>query len=1116
MRVLFRHLTGIVTVLAATTALSNRLPAAETPQAGSPRTTLLRLPPAVQKPVIDGVMKPGEWDDTSWQFGGISKVCGKMSVRWLDFYFGYDDEFLYFAHQSILPPEPMKLPEQDTVELIVQFPDAPVKKIVFNTKGEGDLPEGSQLRSRRSESRFWETELAVPLKSLGIMAIPYGKECKLQMIRHYSNPDDAAEWHPSSKQVPYAVWIPEKEIPLISFQTLWTHRANPTLSHRPTCKIKNRTSHPARIAGAIRVDSVKAPALETKTMLTVKPGAGEIFQMRGIWPRDVDRSILIELGDAETGKIYYQRSFSFNGKVLGSWKDPDPPYLLMIASYPSYKRLRARLTCANVKKREAVREVVFVLRRADGGEVARLTPKTRQDGCVYDGALPDLPEGTYHIVAEFKNAKGETEKLSDHFEIRHFAWEGLNLGKDRIIVPPFKPLQAKDGEVRALQTGFKEAGNGFWDAIYALDENILAKPVEFVIDGQPFETVAVREIETSPDLVIRETDLRYKELKLTVRREYEQDGFCKVTLKFDPEKPFRITSLDLNFPVKKALAKYFYSVLGMARTNLAGVIPDKNGVVLNSCHGTPQHPYFKGFHPYIWLGEYRKGLAYVCDNPHLWGRKTGVASQTVTVDDDAVRLRLHLAAAPRTYKKGDAMVLAFQPTPVKPQPKGWRQYCTRAPYFGEPLSDADLHYSTAPKGAKGLYSPIFLNYIYSRYEDGLCALPDNDWSLFRYFREGKWKTDAEAKRAIGDYIKRHNLNPRVYSMMNGPNFWWTNCPMERYLLMAAQQLKHADYAALYGNPRVISPSWPEFEVYTDEWEFSTWRRRVFNAYSADPVPSYVDFTLYNIRRGLRSGLDGYYYDNIFQVPLTDPVTSEARETSSGAVQPVFGILTLRDLVKRTAVMMHQEKKDFCGYPALMLHMTDCPFVPVLSFAGLQLDWEAKYGEEVYQKRFPEAYGLTSTSGVQAGVCPVVIVNIAGVQGKEEKILRSAIAMSFLYNVIMDPRIGLRFTPFFRNILNKIYEFGYGNEDTTVIPAYAPENPVTAVPDRVKATVVRRADGALLLQIGNLGEAAEAEFDLHGLAKGEATDLMTGKKLGSGGRFKLSIADHDFALVEVRP
>ena len=76
MRVLFRHLTGIVTVLAATTALSNRLPAAETPQAGSPRTTLLRLPPAVQKPVIDGVMKPGEWDNTSWQFGGISKVCG--------------------------------------------------------------------------------------------------------------------------------------------------------------------------------------------------------------------------------------------------------------------------------------------------------------------------------------------------------------------------------------------------------------------------------------------------------------------------------------------------------------------------------------------------------------------------------------------------------------------------------------------------------------------------------------------------------------------------------------------------------------------------------------------------------------------------------------------------------------------------------------------------------------------------------------------------------------------------------------------------------------------------------------------------------------------------------
>ena len=237
-------------------------------------STLLRLSPAAKKPVIDGVMKEGEWSGTSHQFGGISDRNGSLALRWADFWFGYDDENIYFAQRSVLPKKPMKLSDRNEAEIQLRFPGSPVRTVSFNPKGEGKLPEGTKIANRQ-EGKFWISEVAIPLKSLGIMAIPYGKECKLQMIRHYSNPDDAAEWHPSSKQVPYGVWIPEKEIPLISFQTLWTHRANPTLSHRPTCKIKNRTSHPARIAGAIRVDSVKAPALETITMLTVKPGAGE-------------------------------------------------------------------------------------------------------------------------------------------------------------------------------------------------------------------------------------------------------------------------------------------------------------------------------------------------------------------------------------------------------------------------------------------------------------------------------------------------------------------------------------------------------------------------------------------------------------------------------------------------------------------------------------------------------------------------------------------------------------------------------------------------------------------------------------------------------------------------
>ena len=143
--------------------------------------TLLRIPPVKKKPVVDGNFSVNEWVDTSTQFGGISNLNGMLMWRWTVFFIGYDEEYLYFAHRSILPPQPMKITPEDRVELNIAFPGSPLNTIIFNSQGEGKLPAGTQLKSWYDKDNFWTSEMAIPLASLGVKKIAYNSEGKLQI-----------------------------------------------------------------------------------------------------------------------------------------------------------------------------------------------------------------------------------------------------------------------------------------------------------------------------------------------------------------------------------------------------------------------------------------------------------------------------------------------------------------------------------------------------------------------------------------------------------------------------------------------------------------------------------------------------------------------------------------------------------------------------------------------------------------------------------------------------------------------------------------------------------------------------------------------------------------------
>jgi len=1071
--------------------------------------TLLRIPPVKKKPVIDGSFSAAEWSDTSTQFGGVSNLNGMLMWRWTVFFIGYDEEYLYFAQRSILPPKPMKITPEDRVELQIAFPGYPLNKIIFNSLGEGKLPAGTQLKSWYDKDDFWTSEMAIPLAGLGVKKINFDSAGKLQMIRHYRNVDETVSFHAASHRNPHAVFIPDADAPRVSFENLWLNFGRPGSSYRASWNVKNTTGSSKDVVFDIVMTSLEQPRVISKVS-TLKPGAAESVQMGGQWGWDVIRHMRAEIRDSKSSKIYFQRYFHWDIAKVVRWRDPDPPYQFKIAVYPSYKRLRAIVSCPMRKKLDKIAAPEIKLQDAAGQTVAALPTVRRADGYLYDGALPELAEGEYKVIATFKNPQGKEETHSDRFTVKTFPWQNLNLGKDRIIVPPFKPLQVSGNTIRALQTGFKESVNGFWDAIYALDENILAAPVEFLINGQPLEAVAQRTLETSPDLVVTETDLTGGDLRLTLRREYEQDGFCKVYFKFNPVRPVTVKSMELKFPVKKSIAQYYFASGRNIRMNSKGAIPDADGMAFDSTKGGAAYPFLSGFRPYIWLGEYRKGLAYVCETPRYWGRAAGKPAQSITVQGDKAYFTLHMASAPVTYDKPCEIVMAFQPTPVKPRPAGSHEYIT-------PVGP---EYKVYP-GAVGSVAVLPHNSVFFRYEDGMYVPPNNDWSFVEFAVRGEWKTEAEINEFVSNYFKRNNLSPKQFSMLRGPHSWWAKCPMDRYLRETAKSLKNARYKAIYGNARILSHTWEEFEVYADEWDLREWRPpRELNEFSTEPVPSFVDFTLHQLREELKHGLTGMYYDNIFEGLVRDPVTSAAFEEADGTLRPAFGIFRLRELVKRTAVFLHKSGVSYNGSPAIMLHMTDCPIIPVLSFAGLQLDWEMNFGGNVYQERFPLHYGIAASTGAQAGVNPQVLIDAKGCDGDSARVVKSAMAMAFIYNIISHS-IGsegkpLSKSPFYHEAMSKIFAHGYGRRDNVLYAGVDPANPVKITPATVKATTVKRADGGVLLLVGNLDGNTTARIDAGTLSKGEAVDLMSGQVIGQGGIYDLAIDKESFAVIFIKP
>ena len=1093
--------------------------------------TLIRLGPMPSPPVIDGRIATCEWDYASTSFGGISPTNGLMTYRESNFRIGYDKAFIYFASTSEIPTPPQTLDENDTVELLLLPPDAEKTiAIKVDSNGKGSFPTDviiandfyedvltSQLR------KCWTVEMAIPLASIGVHAIENGKPWGLQMRRNWSSMPETGFWHYSMNPKELGTFIPDSAAPSVSFDGfghaayrssynyIWSHRivnqGEASIDIWSDSLVHAFTSPPTLdMINLEQVGEANAFEIQPKA-LTVAPGKTGYLELQLTAQFVGTRHIQSLFKDKRTNVIYYKRSMFWDlGKArkVAYKEEKGLPYVCA-AFYPSYGN---KLKVAGVFSRQLPCFKAIVDVKDENGKVLKSFRHSNFGRPLEDFEeetyLPDLPLGKYFVTMTATDETGRQHLHTRTFAVAKFPWQGTKIGTERVIVPPFKPLQVKDdsNEIHSLMTGYRIGGE-LWDQIYSQEfmsssrENILAAPVHFVLNGKAFGNVNVRLISKEQDKVVYETASSNDDAQMVIRHEYDYDGFCKASIRLRPKGIIRVNDFRLEFALRDDVAR-FYSSSGHSGKRSGNApdltIPagegelDLNGVAWQQ--GRPTN--------YFWIGDIYKGLSFINDSAKHFSLLEDRSNLIVSRSDGMVTCQYVIVNRSTFWQEPVEYTFGFEPTPVKPQAEGIRA-------IGDYMYDY-----TPPKGAiwasMNLPGELVNNMLFP---PDTTINKDNSYYDFVFAHRGKLASNEERLAFADAFLARNqdwmrknmptvSLHPLRWTLRNKRNIG-----IEKFLL--------------YRDPVLYSCRWPEAEMYKAEWlPWDYPADDAINEYTCTHNESYMEMLLWVMRNKARQGWDGMNFDCFplgggFNTTVSDAFRAQPGkvpnltnlnmlQTASPGIERCTTFFQWRELTKRTAVMMFKEGKTFMGYPWVELHSTNCQCIPVTAFCSTTITWERSSLGDEYPRRFPHGFIMAETAGTQSGTIPRCIVSTKKTaEHNPHDLAETLVGLSFAYGLLNHSDQGvIRDDKNYQLWRDIVFDFGYARPENKTILFYSQEKqPVTCSQKGILTTQIIRPDGKVLVLVGSRNaEPVKAVFDVSGLNYGKCkyTDLRHCKEL----------------------
>ncbi len=1100
--------------------------------------TLIRLPGMQKLPDINGKIEAGEWNHASSSFGGVSNVTTLMSKRLVTWYFGYDQTNLYLACDSEAPKLPQQLTAEDTVTLALLPPGAETVRLFHvNPNGNGNLPEGSFTASsilteldRGIILPHWHLEISIPLAACGVTTLLPGQTWGLQITREFQNAAETAFWHYPAQAGQMGTFIPDPAAPIIGFDgfghMLWNQTSNYYMKFRaenlsgremlitPDClmvasALSYATLNP-QDTSSFKEGKVTFPvAQHTQTLK-----AGELRPLEQvIWAQfpGTVRTLIGKVTSEKEDVVFFYRSFSWNLSEPRNvrWKNPGLPKLDS-AFYPSFgNKLLVRMT--GVSDRRSVETAENIGEKApEGFQNVTVTVKNLHNQPVHtfshlensrnfqqECLLGELPLGDYKVELQAERNDGQIFTDLRTFSVRKFDWQNNTLGMDRVIIPPFVPLKTDAGkqEVHALQTGYRIA-NGFWDAVYVKGENILAAPVELLIDGESFTPVSTRLVSAEADRVLYESLIRYKNLDIKVTHDYDYDGFCKTTLAFQPQGLVKLRSLVLVMPVKSEIARFFNMFIHPRNKGESYEIPAGNGEVWNSFQATQKSRKPGAWTPYCWVGGVYQGFCWIADSYRHYQLDADKPCQRLERTADALAFKLDIVNQFTVWNASSPfeIVMGFQPTPVKPMAEGYRK-------MGSIMYDEGWYPRSCQVFSRyggvdlrtNVFNPLQGDYSFFDYLVSIMDIPPEKRDRTKFNRN----RDEYLQKHVEEYTRR-NLGTEK-SLRD--NLDWHFSRTTGKLL-------------LYTDPLGISCFWPEDEMYKAEW--SAWTFPVeepfYQEYLSRLPKSRIDKQIHDEWRAVRRGVDGVNFDCFGQGGGFNTENGVAWYDEKGQIHSNCELFAWRQIVRRTAIMVHVEGKHLYGVPWVDVHSTDGMVVPVCSFASTLTTTEMGGRRGEYQDRFLESQFLSDILGIHAGAVSFPIVSCESKKNELDSLLAVMFAYGFMN--ITDQGVPLSKNTYFRDAVNIVFDFGFGDPGVEIFPYWGEQTPpVTHDAKDIRMTVARRPDGKTLLMIGNLGEKTQVRFDLTklGYPNSRLSNAETKQVLATP---EISVERRSYALVMI--
>ena len=637
------------------------------------------------------------------------------------------------------------------------------------------------------------------------------------------------------------------------------------------------------------------------------------------------------------------------------------------------------------------------------------------DGQALQTLAVDREVGHHQVVAKFFQNGKEVFELRKALIIPDTAsWLGNSLGKEDKVLPPWTPLEVKERTVNC------------WGRTYTFNENPLPEKITSAgqeISGQCVVKVKARgewlkqngaDVNISGDGSVRRT--------IDGRIQYKLDGGTlaldiKGTIEYDGLLWCEITC---NKPEEiQALS----IELPMDASHVLYRHCKTSGVAWSDSTGAL--PPGEGvidqgkFRPYYWLGDNDRGLFWFCESDEMWPNGQNGNALEVERGEKTVVLRLNILAEGQKFPATWKYAFGLQATPVKPLPKDrhkWR-LSPAANATVKILWPVPNKHSTSHYGYPEAANPeLFAKVINELHEKKIGAMP---YLCLTYLSAG-------------------------------------------------------------------CPEWPFFKKdwatgYADDAssDVIVWG----NAFAEVSAvgKNYADFIVWKTAQFIKQfGIDGLYHDNS-SITGTDNRLGGAPNLTAGYVYlrdgkvcSKYPILGMRDLYRRMYSVMKSIKPDSFS----MAHMSGSVTIPFVAYDDAYLSGELfRTGPNRVKESYLDCISLDTFRaefmGRQWGIMPYFIPQFEKKYREQIEPTRGLMALLMLHDVNIWPEADLCNLAVVNEAFAALDAFDYLNAD--FLPYFDPIPPASTQMKDVYVSGYRRADGSVLLIVGNLAKEDREGF-----------------------------------------